>query len=299
MQNGSKFEKLLNFGKFVVTAELGPPKSADLSIIRRHGECLKGYVDAINVTDNQTAVVRASSLACAVELKSMGLEPIVQVTCRDRNRIALQSDMLGAVGLGIHNILCLSGDHEKFGNEPGAKGVYDLDSIQLLGVASGMKEGRLCGGDKLDGPADIFLGAVENPFADPLNYRILRLRKKVEAGARFIQTQCVFDIELFEKWMEGIRKLGLHERTKILAGLTPVKSARAACYMKEKVPGIVIPDKIIERVARAKDQKEEGINICVETIERLREIEGIAGIHIMAIAWEGVVPTLVERAGLM
>jgi len=257
-------------------------------------------VDAYNLTDNQTAIVRTSSIACGKFLVDMGLDPIIQITCRDRNRIAIQSDVLGAVALGIKNILCLQGDHQSFGNEPGSKGVYDLDSTQLLRVLKNMRdEGVFAGGEKLEAPIDIFIGAVANPFADPFEYRIVRLAKKIEAGAQFIQTQAIFDLERFERWMEGIRKLGLHKKVPILAGVIPIKSLGAARYMKNNVSGIIVPDELIDRLKGAKDKKEEGIQICVETIKAVQKMEGVAGVHIMAIAWEEIVPEIVERAGLL
>ncbi len=293
-------KKVLDSGAFAVTGELGPPKSAEGDFIRHHAEHLRGSVDAYNLTDNQTAIVRTSSIACGKILVDMGLDPIIQITCRDRNRIAIQSDVLGAVALGIKNILCLQGDHQSFGNEPGSKGVYDLDSTQLLKVLKDMRdEGIFAGGEKLEAPIDIFIGAVANPFADPFEYRIARLAKKIEAGAQFIQTQAIFDMERFERWMEGIRKLGLHKKVPILAGVIPIKSLGAARYMKNNVSGIIVPDELIDRLKGAKDKKEEGLKICVETIQQVQKIEGVAGVHIMAIAWEEIVPEIVERAGLL
>ena len=293
-------KKVLESGAFAVTGELGPPKSADGDFVRHHAEHLRGFVDAYNLTDNQTAIVRTSSIACGKMLVDMDLDPIIQITCRDRNRIAIQSDVLGAVALGIKNILCLQGDHQSFGNEPGSKGVYDLDSTQLIRVLKNMRdEGVFAGGEKLEAPIDIFIGAVANPFADPFEYRILRLAKKVEAGAQFIQTQAIFDLERFERWMEGIRKLGLHKKVPILAGVIPIKSLGAARYMKNNVSGITVPDELIDRLKGAKDKKAEGLQICIETIKQVEKIEGVAGVHIMAIAWEEVVPEIVERAGLL
>ncbi|HHX77533.1 MAG TPA: methylenetetrahydrofolate reductase [Firmicutes bacterium] len=293
--------KIVESGNFVVTSELGPPKSAAVEKIRQLAELMKNHVDAFNLTDNQTAIVRASSIACGKILADMGLDPIVQITCRDRNRIAIQSDVLGAVALGIKNILCLQGDHQSFGNEPGSKGVFDLDSTQLIRALKNMRdEGVFIGGDKLEAPlGDIFIGAVANPFADPFEYRIHRLAKKIAAGADFIQTQAVFDLDRFERWMEGVRELGLHKKVPILAGIIPLKSLGAARYLKNNVSGIIVPDALIERMQHAGNKKEEGLRICVETIKRVRKIEGVAGVHIMAIAWEEVVPEIVEGAGLM
>ncbi len=296
---GSKLERAIRSGHFVVTAELGPPKGADISQLKHHAEANRNHVEAFNITDNQTAIVRTSSIACGATLVQMGLEPIIQITVRDRNRIAIQSDVLGAAALGIKNILCLAGDHQKFGNEPGAKGVYDIDSMQLLkGLKDLRDEGRFMGGDQLEGSISYFLGAVENPFADPFEYRVDRLEKKINAGASFIQTQCIFDLERFKKWMELVRERGLHKKVAILGGVTPIKSLGAARYMKNNVSGIIIPDQLIERLQGAQDKKAEGLKIAIETIQQLKEIEGVAGVHIMAIAWEEVVPEIVERAGL-
>ena len=299
MKAGSNLEKVINSGQFAVTGELGPPKSADVSMIKEHAEAMRNYVDAFNITDNQTAIVRTSSIGVAGVLLQMGLEPVVQMTVRDRNRIALQGDLLGAVALGVKNVLCLSGDHQKFGNEPGAKGVYDIDSMQLLkGFKDIRDEGKFIGGDELEAPLSVYLGAVANPFADPFEYRVDRLEKKVEAGASFIQTQCIFDIDRFKRWMGLVRERGLHKKVAILGGVTPIKSLGAARYMKNYVSGITVPDELIERLQGAEKKKEEGLNICIETIQQLKEIEGVAGVHIMAIAWEEVVPEIVERAGL-
>jgi len=297
---GSRLEKVLASGQFAVTAELGPPKSGDITQLKHHAEALRNHVEAFNITDNQTAIVRTSSIACGAVLIQMGLEPVIQMTVRDRNRIALQSDLLGAVALGMKNVLCLSGDHQKFGNEPGAKGVFDIDSMQLIKALKDMRdEGKFIGGESLEHPLEkIFIGAVANPFAGPFEYRVDRLEKKIDAGASFIQTQCIFDLERFKKWMEMVRERGLHKKVYIMGGVTPIKSLGAARYMKNNVSGIIIPDELITRLQGAKDKKEEGLKICIETIQQLKEIEGVAGVHIMAIAWEEIVPEIVERAGL-
>ncbi len=296
---GSNLEKVIDSGNFAVTGELGPPKSSDLETLKHHAEEMRHYVDAYNITDNQTAIVRTSSIACGALLVQMGLEPIIQITVRDRNRICIQSDVLGASALGINNILCLSGDHQNFGNEPAAKGVYDIDSMQLIkGLKDMRDDGVFIGGDELEAPVNHYLGAVENPFADPFEYRVDRLEKKVNAGVSFIQTQCIFDIERFKKWMELVRERGLHKKVAILGGVTPIKSLGAARYMKNYVSGITIPDEVIDRIKGAEKKKEEGLKIAVETIEQLKEIEGVAGAHVMAIAWEEKVPEIVERAGL-
>lgn len=298
----SHLQRILESGQFAVTAECGPPKGADPETVKNKGRLLSGYVDAVNVTDNQTAVVRLSSLASCVILRGMGLEPILQMTTRDRNRIALQSDLLGASSLGIRNVLCLTGDHVCFGNEPHALGVFDLDSVQLLKVAREMRdEGRLCGGDRLESCPRFFIGAVENPFADPMRFRVRRLAKKVKAGAQFIQTQCVFNLKRFASWMEQIRAEDLDQRVYILAGITPLKSARMAEYMKEKVPGMDVPEELVQRMKKvsSRNQRAEGIRIALETIEALKEIPGVKGIHIMAIEWEETVKEIVEEARLL
>ena len=299
MKAGSNLEKVISSGQFAVTGELGPPKSADISALREHGETMRNYVDAFNITDNQTAIVRTSSIGVAGALLQMGLEPVVQMTVRDRNRIALQGDLLGAVAMGVKNVLCLSGDHQMFGNEAAAKGVYDIDSMQLLKAFKDIRdEGKFIGGDDLEAPLSVYLGAVANPFADPFEYRVDRLEKKVAAGASFIQTQCIFDLDRFKRWMEMVRERGLHKKVAILGGVTPIKSLGAARYMKNFVSGITIPDELIDRLKGAEKKKEEGLKIAIETIQQLKEIEGVAGVHVMAIAWEEVVPEIVERAGL-
>ncbi len=300
MKTESKLQKLLDSGHFAVTAEIGPPKHASAHGIRHHAHMLKNYVDATNITDCQTAIVRLSSIAAAVHIRDCGLEPIVQMTCRDRNRIAIQSDLLGAYSLGIRNLLCLSGDHQKFGNEPSAKNVYDIDSIQLIYLMRRMRDEKLffSGEPIKEHEPRFFIGAVANPFADPFEFRVARLEKKVEAGAEFIQTQCIFDMERFERFMEMVRERGIHERVHILAGVTPLKSWRAAKYLQTSVSGMIVPDDIVERLKKAEDPKREGIEICIEQIKHIRNIPGVHGVHIMAIAWEEVVPEIVERSGL-
>jgi methylenetetrahydrofolate reductase (NADPH) len=298
----SRLKKVLSAGHFAVTAEVGPPKGADPEVIRKKGGLLKGCVDSVNVTDNQTGVVRLSSLASCVILREEGLDPVLQMATRDRNRIALQSDVLGASALGIRNILCLSGDHQSLGNQPGAKGVFDLDSMQLLQVVRQMRDkGVVIGGDKLSSLPDLFIGAVENPFGDPQQYRVRRLAKKVRAGAEFIQTQSIYNLDRFREFMAEARDKGLDELVAILGGITPLKSVRMAEYMASNVAGMDIPAPVIDRLkgAPAKEQRLEGIKIAVETIQTLREIKGVRGVHIMAIEWEEAVPELIEKAGLL
>ena len=285
-----------------MTAECGPPRGADPEVISKKAELLKGRVDAVNVTDNQTAIVRMSSLAACVLLKNQGLDPVLQAVVRDRNRIALQSDILGASALGIRNILCLSGDHQRFGNQPQAVGVFDLDSVQLVQVVRNMREqGVILGGEALTKAPELFVGAAANPFGDPFNFRVVRLAKKVAAGAEFIQTQCIYNLERFEKWMAMAGDRGLTDKVHILGGVTPLKSAGMAKYMKKRVAGMDVPDEIIRRMegVPAKKQAEEGLTICVETIQRLKEVPGVRGVHIMAIEWEEKVAEIVERAGLL
>lgn len=297
----SKLEKILKDGKFAVTSECGPPKGPNLEVIKKKAEMIKDYVDAINITDCQTAVVRMSSIASCIALKQMGIEPIMQMTCRDRNRIAMQSDIFGAYAFGIRNILCLAGDHQKFGNHPTAKNVFDIDSIHLIQMIRKMRdENKVLSGDEIDGEVKMFIGAAENPFADPFDFRAIRLAKKVNAGVDFIQTQCIYNIKKFEEWMKYVRDRGLHEKVYILGGVTPLKSVGMAKYMKEKVAGMDIPDEIITRLRGVPKEKvaEEGIKICIETIEQLKKIEGVAGVHIMAIEWEEKVPEIVKQAGL-
>lgn len=302
MKSGSNLEKVLESGQFAVTGECGPPRGADVSLIQRKANFLKGQVDAINVTDNQTSIVRLSSWATCALLARMRIDATVQMVTRDRNRIALQSDIFGVYALGIKNILCLSGDHQSLGNQPNAKNVFDIDSIQMIQMVKQMRdEGKILGGDEIEGIPKMFIGAAANPFADPFEFRVVRLAKKVAAGADFIQTQCIYNLDRFEKWMEMVRDRGLHEKVHILAGVTPFKSLGMARYMKGKVAGMDVPDEVIDRLKGVPKEKrsEEGIKICVETIQRMRKIEGVHGIHLMAIEWEEMVPIIVERAGLL
>jgi methylenetetrahydrofolate reductase (NADPH) len=299
--SASNLEKVLKSGNFAVTGECGPPRGADAEAVKNKGKHLISYVDSVNVTDNQTSVVRMSSFAAALLLKQIGLDPIMQMVCRDRNRIAIQSDILGASAHGINNLLCLSGDHQKFGDHPTAKNVFDIDSIQLIQTVKRLRdEGKFLGGDDVKGRPDLFIGCAENPFADPFEIRALRLAKKALAGAQFIQTQCIFNVPKFETWMEMVRDLGVHERIFILAGVTPCKSVGMARYMQKSVPGMDVPEDLIERLKGVPKEKvaEEGIKIAVETIERVRQIKGVAGVHIMAIEWEERVPEIVQAAKL-
>ncbi len=302
MKTESKLEKVLASGQLAVTSECGPPRGARPEKVREKTEMLKGCVDAINVTDNQTAMVRMSSLAACIIIKQMGLDPILQMVSRDRNRLAMQSDIIGAYAHGINTMLCLSGDHTHFGDHPMAVSVYDIDSVQAIQMVKKMRdEGKFQGGGDIDTPPKMFIGAAANPFADPFELRVARLAKKVNAGVDFIQTQCIYNLDKFEIWMKGVCDRGLDKKVSILAGITPMKSVGMAKYMKNRVPGMDVPDELIKRMAGVPKEKqpEEGIKIAVESIERLKEVKGVAGFHIMAIEWEQKVRELVERAGLL
>ncbi len=296
----SKFEQALSEGRFVVTAEVGPPKGADADKIREKAEIVRHSAHAFNVTDNQTAVVRLSSFAGCIILLQMGLEPIMQMTCRDRNRIALQSDVLGASALGIRNILCLTGDHQSFGNHPDARGVFDIDSIQLLQIIKDMRDkGVFQSGDPLLATRPIvFLGAAANPYADPFEMQVDRLQKKIAAGAEFIQTQSVYNLEKFVRWMDDVRSMGLDKKVHILAGVTPLKSVKMAERMKFHVPGTDVPDEIYEQIKNAPDAAKVGYKIAVNTIRELKVVPGLHGIHITALFWEEIIPKLVKDSGL-
>jgi methylenetetrahydrofolate reductase (NADPH) len=297
----SKLEKIFKSGAMAVTSECGPPRSSDPAHIITKGHLIKNHVDAINITDNQTSVTRLCSLAACIHLKLEGLEPVLQMVVRDRNRIALQADILGAASFGINNVLCLSGDHQSFGDHPKAQNVFDLDSMQLVQTVRHMRdEGKFLSGDEIKLPPNLFVGAAANPFADPFKIRVPRLAKKVAAGAEFIQTQCVYNLDKFELWMKGVVERGLHEKVFIMAGITPMRSVGMAKYMARAVPGMDVPEELIKRLSGVpKDkQADEGINFAVESIQRLKECKGVSGFHIMAIEWEEKVPEIVERSGL-
>jgi methylenetetrahydrofolate reductase (NADPH) len=301
MKTDSILEKVLDSGNLAVTSECGPPRGAAPDKVRKKAELLKGYVDVVNVTDNQTAMVRMSSLAASIILRQMGLHPMLQMVTRDRNRLAMQADIIGAYSHDINTILCLSGDHPQFGDHPMADNVHDIDSIQFVNMVHQMREkGTFQGGAEIENPPKMFVGAAANPFADPFELRVARLAKKVAAGADFVQTQCIYNLDKFEAWMKGVRERGLHKKCAILAGITPMKSVGMARYMKNKVPGMDVPQEMVDRMGGVPKDKQaaEGIQICVESIERLKEVEGVAGFHIMAIEWEQKVPEIVERAGL-
>ena len=297
----SKLEKILKAGHLAVTSECGPPRGSDAESIKKKAEMIKDYVDAINITDNQTSVTRLCSLASCIHLKLMGLDPILQMVVRDRNRIALQSDILGAASFDIFNILCLSGDHQQFGDNPQGQNVFDIDSMQLIQTVKLMRdEGKFLGGDDIQRPPQMFIGAAANPFADPFEIRVPRLAKKIAAGVEFIQTQCIYNLDKFELWMKKAGDRGLLEKVYILAGVTPFKSAGMAKYMKNRVPGMDVPDDVVKRISGVPKEKQsdEGLKICIESIQRLKEVEGVKGFHIMAIEWEEKVPEIVESSGL-
>jgi 5,10-methylenetetrahydrofolate reductase len=307
-RSGSRLERVLRAGHFAVTGELGPPQGAEGNVIREKAELLKGLVDGVNITDNQT------SIGAGTILIQEGLEPIIQMTCRDRNRLAIQSDLLGAYALGMRNLLCLTGDHQSFGNHPTAKNVHDIDSVQLIKMVADMRDKACfeCGDEIKETPPRFFIGAAANPFGDPFEWRPYRLAKKVKAGADFIQTQLIYNVERFAEFMEKVRELGLHEQVYILAGIGPLKSPGAARYMRDQVAGLDVPDAIVDRMTRATDGvnpedkkarsaawRKEGIQIAIDLIKQMREIEGVAGVHVMAIEWEEAVKTIVEGAGLL
>jgi methylenetetrahydrofolate reductase (NADPH) len=317
MKSGSNLERVILSGQPAVTAELGPPMSADGHEVVKKAQLLKGFCDAANVTDCQTAVVRISSIAAAFMAYREGLEPVMQMTCRDRNRIAMQADLLGAVALGLRNCLCIAGDHQSFSSagrlkgHPGAKNVYDVDTCQLVSILKKMRDESLQeGGDKLEVAPKFFIGASWTPMGDPIDFRPVNLMKKVNAGADFIQTQGIYDVEGFRSQMEKIRNMGLHERTAILGGIIVPKSAMMLKYMDSSVAGVSVPKALIDRMMKAKSaagedkkkarelQEQEGIKITVELIHQVLETPGVSGVHIQAIEWESAIADIVKAAGL-
>ncbi len=300
--SGSNLEGVLRGGHFAVCGEIGPPKGCDPDEITRKCEYFRGVVDAVNLTDNQAATIRMSSAAASILVLQSGLEPIMQMTCRDRNRLAQQSDMLGAAAFGVKNILCLSGDHVSLGTHPDAKPVHDVDSTNLIAMMRGMREGRFMGGEEIQVAPKLFVGAVANPFGEPFLARVVNLRKKIDAGAEFIQTQPVFDVPMFKRWMDACRDQGLTGRTYILPGVMPVRSVKTLTFVRERVAGMRVADEYMERMAARPDKEEaraEGIRIAIELIQQLREIPGVAGVHIMPVMWESIIGEVVEGAGLL
>lgn len=301
-KSGSNLEKVLKAGHFAFTGECGPPTGANVGHLREKARHLKGVVDSVNVTDNQTAVVRMSSWGASMVLIQEGVEPNFQMVCRDRNRLAMQSDILGAYVHGIRNMLCLSGDHQKFGNHPEAKNVFDIDSTQLIHAVKTMRdEGKFLNGQDIDERPRMFIGAASNPFAEPFDWRPYRLAKKIAAGADFVQTQCIYNMVKFREFMKRVVDMGLHEKCYILAGVTPMKSVGMARYMANSVPGMDVPEALIKRIQGAGKGKaaEEGIKFACEQIEEFKQMPGVAGVHLMAIEWEHKVPEIAERAGVL
>lgn len=302
LKSGSNLEKILRGGHFAFTGELGPPRGSSVEHVKEKAKHLVGNVDSVNITDNQTAVVRMSSWAASIIAISVGLEPNYQMVCRDRNRLAMQGDVLGAYALGVRNMLCLSGDHQSFGDHPQAKGVFDIDSMQLIRCVKNMRDtGMFMGGAAIEEPPRMFIGAAANPFAEPFEWRVHRLAKKIEAGADFVQTQCVFNMEKFRRWISIANDMGLTDKVFILPGVTPMKSIGMAKYMKAKVPGMDVPDDIIKRLQGVDKKKvaDEGIKIACEQIEEFKTMKGVAGVHLMPIEWEHMVPEIAERAGML
>jgi methylenetetrahydrofolate reductase (NADPH) len=298
---GGSLRAALRAGRFAITAEIGPPRDADPDHIGRKADLLRGWVDAANVTDNQGANVRLSSLAGSLLVQRAGVEPVMQLTCRDRNRIALQSDLLAAGALRIPNVLLLTGDHPCFGDHPEAKPVFDLDGMQLTWVARTLRDDAvLMSGREVKARPRWLIGTVENPFAPPTSFRARRLAKKVAAGAEFAQTQFVFDIGMFARWMADVRELGITRRCGILAGVGPIRSLRVLEFMRTRVPGIHVPDEVERRLRGVPADRvaAEGTAICVETIRHLAGITGVSGVHIMAFGREQDIPEIIERAGI-
>ncbi len=307
LKSGSQLERVLASGQFALTGELGPPKGADRESAKKKAQYLKGVVDAVNITDNQTAIVRMSSLAAGIIAQEEGVEAVMQITARDRNRLAIQSDVLGAYAMGLRNILCISGDHQAFGNHKTAKNVFDVDSLQMIRMLKEMRDEKVfaCGEEIRNtrkGPYKeprIFIGAAANPFGDPMEFRLARLAKKVKAGADFIQTQSIYDLPRFRQWMSEVCQRGLHQKVYILAGVTPLKSVKMAEVMRDSVPGMKVPEEVIQRLRDAEDEKEEGSKIAIETMEELKELPGLSGIHLMVIGGEKMARGLAEKAGLL
>ena len=305
-RSGSNLERVLTEGEFAVTAEVGPPRGPDPDDIRKKAELVRGIADAYNVTDNQTAVVRMSSVAGSKILLEEGLEPVVQMTCRDRNRIAMQSDLLGAAALGIRNCLCISGDHQaagasgKLNGHPGAKNVFDVDSVQLLSILKGLRdEGVQDGGDSVSPALPVFIGAAWTPLSPPEKFRTVRLAKKAQAGADFIQTQAVYDIARFTEAINRAHEKELTAQTAILAGIIVPRSAGMLRYMNANVPGINVPQELIARMKDATDAREEGLKITVELIDAVKAIPGVKGVHLQAIEAEELLPEVTKAAGLL
>lgn len=288
-------------GRFALTAELGPPRGADTEDLLHRARLLSGWVDAVNITDNQGARVRMSSLGGAVVAGRAGLSPVMQLTCRDRNRMALQSDLLAAGALEVPHVLLLTGDHPRFGDHPESRPVFDVDAVQAIGIARAMRDdGVLLSGERLSANPGWLIGAVENPFAPPAGFRARRLAKKVAAGAEFVQTQYVFDVEPLRRWMAELVDLGVPPRCAVLPGVGPIRSLRMLEFLRTGVPGISVPPAVEKRLRGVLPGRvaEEGIRLCVETLQQLPDIPGVSGAHVMAFGFERGVPEILERAGL-
>ncbi len=295
-----RLERVLRRGEFAVTAELDPPDSADPEDVYARARIFEGWVDGINATDGSGAHCHMSSVAICALLTRVGYSPVLQISCRDYNRIAIQGNVLGAAALQVGNILCLTGDGVQCGDHPEAKPVFDLDSTSLLAVIRRMRdEGRFLSGRKITTPPRVFIGAAENPFAPPYDFRVLRLAKKIAAGAQFVQTQYCFDLPLLQQFMAKARDMGLDEKCFMLVGVGPLASAKAARWMRANVAGVHIPDAVVARLEGANDQRAEGKRICIEMIQQLREVKGVAGVHVMAYRQERTVSEIVHESGAL
>jgi len=295
-----RLERVLREGRFAVTAEIAPPDSANPGDVYKRAALFDGCVDALNATDGSGAHCHMSSVGMCSLLTRRGYAMVMQVSCRDRNRIAIQGDVLGASAMGVSNILCLTGDGVQCGDHPEAKPVFDLDCMSTLRMIRGMRDDeRFLSGRKLTSPPPVFIGGAANPFAPPHDYRPLRLAKKVDAGAQFVQTQYCYDVEMFKSYMQAVRDAGTDERVFILSGVGPLASARSAEWICNNVAGVHIPTAVIDRLRRAKNQAEEGVKICVELMQQLKEIKGVHGIHIMAFRQEHRVAEIVERSAVL
>ena len=295
-----RLERVLRTGIFAVTTEISPPDSADPEEVYTRARIFDGYVDAMNATDGSGANCHMSSVGVCSLLTRKGYAMVMQVSCRDRNRIAIQGDVLGAAAMGVANVLCLTGDGVQAGDQPEAKPVFDLDCMSLLHSIKTMRdESRFTSGRVLTSPPHVFIGAAANPFVPPFDFRPLRLAKKVTAGAQFVQTQYCYDIDRLKQYMQQVRDLGLHETVFILIGVGPLASARAAEWIRNNVPGIHIPDEVITRLKGAEKQKREGVQLCIELIQEIKQIEGVSGVHIMAYRQEEGVAEIVDRSGVL
>jgi methylenetetrahydrofolate reductase (NADPH) len=295
-----RLERVLRAGRFAVTAEIAPPDSADPNEVYLRARIFDGYVDAINATDGSGANCHMSSVGVCALLTREGYATIMQASCRDKNRIGMQGDILGAAAMGVANVLCLTGDGVQAGDQPDAKPVFDLDCMSLIETVRTMRDdSRLRSGRKLTQSPKLFIGGAANPFAQPFEFRPERLAKKIAAGAQFVQTQYCYDIEMLKRYMERVREMGLHEQVYILVGVGPLASANAARWIRAHVPGVHIPDEIIDRLAGAEKPKLEGRKICVELIQQIREIEGVHGVHVMAYRQEEAVAEIIDASGVL